>query len=86
MDLLDHRGRALRLFVAAVLGAGAGVAIVYGFAQLLDHDSSAAPTWFAMFVWSAAFVLVTVGVNALLSAIAKRRWHLPIPRARVVRR
>ena len=86
MDLLDHRGRALRLLVAAVIGAAAGVGLVYAFAQLLDHDSSQAPAWFAVFGWSATFVLVTVGTNAFLTAFVKRRWHLPIPTARVVRR
>lgn len=86
MDLLDHRGRALRLLVAAVIGAVAGVGVVVGFAQILDHDSSLAPGWFAIFTWSMTFVLVTVGTNALFAAYLKRRWRLPIPMARVVRR
>lgn len=86
MDLLDHRGRALRLLVAAVIGAVAGVGVVVGFAQILDYDNSLAPGWFAIFTWSMTFVLVTVGTNALFAAYLKRRWRLPIPMARVVRR
>jgi cell division protein FtsX len=86
MDVLDRRGRALRLLIGAVIGAAAGVGVVWGFAQILAPDYSSAPGWFAIFTWSCTFVLVTVGVNALLAAHARRRWHLPIPMARVVRR
>jgi hypothetical protein len=86
MDLLDHRGRALRLLVAAIVGGAAGVGIVAAFALVLDRDPSGGPAWFAMFTWSMTFVLVTSGTNVLLTWWAKRRWHLPIPAARVVRR
>ncbi|MFN0250128.1 MAG: hypothetical protein ACKV2T_24805 [Kofleriaceae bacterium] len=83
MDLLDHRGRAIRLLVAAIVGAAAGVGVVVGFAEVLEPDYSSAPTWFAMFTWSMTFVLVTLGVNALLTGMDRRRVR--IPRARVVR-
>jgi len=86
MDLLDHRGRALRLLVAVVIGAATGVGLVFGFGEILEPDYSGAPAWFAVFMWTATFLLVTIGVNAVLAARAKRRWHLPFPTARVVRR
>jgi Fe2+ transport system protein B len=86
MDVLDHEARALRLLVAAVIGCAAGVGVVVAFAQVLPPDRSSAPTWFAVFTWCATFVLVTVGANAALAAWAKRRWHVPIPTARIVRR
>ena len=86
MDILDHRGRAVRLALAAVIGALAGLAPVRVAWEVLDYDSSSAPGWFAMFTWSMTFLLVTIAVNAGLTAYAKRRWHLPIPVARVVRR
>lgn len=86
MDLLDRKARAVRLFVAAVVGAAAGVGVIVAFAQVLAPDDSGGPTWFAAFTWCATFVLVTIGTNAAFGAWAKRRWHLPIPTARIVRR
>lgn len=86
MDLLEHRARLARLIVSGALGAASGVAVVRGFAEVLDHDSSSAPTWFAVFTVVMVLVLVAMGTNAALAAWARRRWHLPIPAARVVRR
>jgi hypothetical protein len=86
MDLLEHRARLLRLLFAVVFGGVAGVGVVFGFAQVLDRDSSGGPMWFIAFTFVLTLVLVSTGTYAFLTARARRRWHLPIPTARVVRR
>ncbi len=86
MDLRDQSGRAFRLLASAVTGGLVGIIVVAVFWQVLDRDRSAAPTWFAVFSWSATFILVTTGMNAWLAANAKRGSPVRIPIARVVRR
>lgn len=78
--------RLQRLVVAVLVGAASAIGVIAAFAETLDHDSSSAPTWFAVFTFVMVLVLGTIGTYAALTARAKRRWHLPFPAARVVRR
>lgn len=86
MDLLEHRIRLTRIAFSVALGIASGVGVVWAFAQVLASDRSNGPAWFAVFTFAMTFVLVSMGIDALLARRAKCRWHLPIPIARVVRR
>jgi hypothetical protein len=86
MDLLEHRARLNRLLVSLLFGGASGVGVVWAFIEVLKHSQHEDAGWFAMFTFVLTFVLVSIGANALLAARAKRRWRLPIPAARVVRR
>jgi hypothetical protein len=86
-DLRDIGGRIVRLLSAMVISVVVAIGCVAGFAQIITDAQTGATGWYAVWTFSAVFILSTISLNALFSRGAShRRRHTNLPVARLVRR
>jgi len=83
-DLLDVRGRLLRIAIAVVLAAPLSVGAMLALAGLITDEKTGAVTWFAVAVVGLVFVPTALAIHALLVRWQVGTTRVKLPVARLV--
>ncbi len=84
-DLLDRRGRLLRLVLAVIISAGISVSGLFGFGHLVRGCGSAAGEWFIFATVGFVFFMSMFALQPLLKRyvhLRPLRPRLPVARVR----